>query len=145
MLTAPGSGHGRTADDDRTRLLSAQRGDVFGVAGGSREVVATKRECFHAHGTRHGGMTEHAACTAYVAKYLAKPDAQTGGDVTLKALFKNDYSKICSAQQACYLSLVGAQGKFCRTTYISQPPPAGCEDGDDMPALVSGSDSDDSE
>jgi hypothetical protein len=64
-----------------------------------------------------------------------------GALLTRALTTKTGWSK--SKAVLCLRICIGEGGR--RTTYISQPPPAGCEDGDDMPALVSGSDSDDSE
>ena len=56
------------------------------------------------------------------------PEADTKGAVILKVLFKRDF-KTRTGQPACSLSLVDANGKYCRITFVGQPPPAGCDEG----------------
>jgi hypothetical protein len=50
-------------------------------------------------------------------------DARTGGDVTLKVLYKREF-KSRSGQPVISVSLVDIKGNFCRITYIGPPPPS---------------------
>ena len=80
-----------------------------------------------------GAVAPIVAATPGAAKPLPEikfgtTEADTKGAVTLKVLFKRCF-KTRANQAACSLSLVDANGKYCRITFVGEPPPAGCDEG----------------